>query len=440
VAALLKDKAQDWESRTGGHVIITLCDPTQGPMPDADAWIFTPAEMPGYAAAGRLQRVPESLTTRDAYAWNKLLEIYKKKLLTWDGVPFAVPLAGEAPLVFYRTDLFALAEKQRNRKLAPPATWEEYLDLAELFDAQPALGIPGRSLPPLPENDDELDREFFSIAVSTARRVLKDSDADPPEAEMFSFHFDLPTMTPRIAGPGFVDALGLMQRLHKCRAPGSTAHPPEAFARGEAVLCLAEARWIEVFQKGKVGNHFGIARVPGSRVVYGYTEGPPRNVADPNFVPYLGASGWLAAVPKTSARAEAAWDLLAELTGPETSRQIVINPQWGGGATRGDHFENVNSWDYFRLPHQQTADLVKHLNQQVVHLGIKNPVLRLRIPGQREYEKALLEEVRQALLHGKSAEAALTAAAEKWRQLGSREELKARQRDYYLSLSIEPPR
>ena len=84
---------------------------------------------------------------------------------------------------------------------------------------------------------------------------------------MFSFHFDLQSMEPRINGPAFVHALKLMQQLQKHRPEGSALRPAEAFARGEAVLCLGEARSMEQFRRGKVAGKFGVCRIPGAREV-----------------------------------------------------------------------------------------------------------------------------------------------------------------------------
>src|SRR5262249_27185901 len=89
-----------------------------------------------------------------------------------DRTTYALPLLGESPLCFYRADLFqaeanqAAFQKGFARKLAPPETWEEYADIAQFFHGRKEAGLTGPSLPPLPERDDDLDREFLPGAVA----------------------------------------------------------------------------------------------------------------------------------------------------------------------------------------------------------------------------------------------------------------------------------
>src|SRR5262249_45774111 len=135
------------------------------------------------------------------------------------------------------------------RDLRAPPTWEEFAQQAEFFhetDGKP-------SLPPLPESEGELDRLFFTVAASYARRAASaphEKRAKDHLDETFSFHSDRRTGDPRIDGPGFVEALALLQRLQRCRPKGTSARPESAaFERGEAVLCLTEATALVDFQK-----------------------------------------------------------------------------------------------------------------------------------------------------------------------------------------------
>src|SRR5262245_2099855 len=417
LAQLMATYSQRWTSRTGAEAKVVR----QGPTEDADVWVVRAPELPTHAAAGSLRPLPEKILTGDAFQWKLgLLPVYKDKLLVWDGTAYAVPLLGEAPLCFYRKDL-----------VAPPATWEEFLAAA-------GKG-PGKPLPPLPRGDAELCREFFCIAAPFARRLLHESDQSPKDNELFSFHFDLETMKPRVAEPAFVHALKLMQQMQKLRPAGDADQPAEAFERGEAALCLADARWIDRFKISKVAGKWGFCRVPGAGLVFPYGPGEAQTVSDPNFVPYLGAVSWVAAVAKGSLQPDAAFDLLEELTGPKTSGQIVIEPRWGGGAVRRDQLANNSGWTSFGLEQGETRDLVKVLEQTLSHPAVKNPVVALRVPGQEAYEKALLEQVRLALTKDKDASQALAAAAEAWRELVDKEGLKKARRNYYLSLSLQPP-
>jgi multiple sugar transport system substrate-binding protein len=448
-ATLVRKHASAWSGRAGGQVEVVRYDAENGPDkgPPADAWVLAPAAMPRGVAAGQLLPLPAEFTASNGpLEWSKLLPEYRDKLLLWDRIPYALPLLGESPLCFYRPDWFqvesnqAAFQKEFGRKLAPPVTWEEFAEIAQFFNGRKDDGPGGPSLPPLPERDDDLDREFFAVAVPAARPALREDDPKPtPEVEAFSFHYDLQTLQPRVATPGFVHALGLLRRLQDYRPAGTAAEPAQAFAKGQAVLCLADASWIERFQKGPGAGKFGICRLPGSGTVFPYNGGQPQTVAGGNFVPYLGAGGAVAVVPRSAEHPEAAFALLAELAGPTVSRSIVIEPRSGGGAFRRDHLEKVEGWYSFQLGQGQTLSLVETLRQTLLHAGIKNPVLRLRIPDERPHQRALLAEVRRALLEGADPAQALDAAAKRWQELDQARDAKQRKADYWRSLSLLPP-
>src|SRR5207248_6974097 len=130
--------------------------------------------------------------------------------------------------------------------------------------------------------------------------------------------------------------------------------------------------------------------------------------------------------------------LLADLSSPKTSRDIVIEPSWGGGIFRQEHLQHRGGWQAFGLNPNLTETLVETLRQTVANSHIINPVLRLRIPEEHSHQQALVAEVRQALTAGKEAGAALVAAAEHWKQLDQSKDLKARLKEYRLNIGLQP--
>ncbi|HZT81774.1 MAG TPA: extracellular solute-binding protein [Gemmataceae bacterium] len=431
-AAAVGRYSRPWAAKTGAKVEVVRYDPAGDP-PAADAWVLAPAEMPRWAAAGKLLAVPDATRARDAAArWQGLLPLYRDRLLVWNHKTYAFPLLGEAPVCFYRADLF---EEQGKR---PPETWEAFADLAEHF--QKTRKSP--SLPPLPDSADGLDRLFFTVAAPFVRRAVRgDEQPPPPTEEMYSFHYDLKTGQPYLDAAGFVAGLRLLKRMQACRPEGASPAPPEAFRDGKAVLCLADASWVARFQKSDaVRGKFGVCRVPGSARYYSYPNGTEVPVKEANRLPYLGAAGWLAVVPKAAANAEAALALLAELTGPETSRQIVFEPEWGGGALRPEQLERGAGWNSFGLDAARQAELLSALRQSLEHPQAINPALRLRTPDARAKQRAVVEGVRAALAGGKEPAAALKAAADRWRELDRAKGAGEPLTEYRVSLGIEPPR
>ena len=153
-------------------------------------------------------------------------------------------------------------------------------------------------------------------------------------------------------------------------------------------------------------------------------------------VPYIGAGGWIAVVPRSAPHAAAAFALLAELSSPTTSMQIVFEPQWGGGVYREEHFRA--SWQGFDLDRAMTTLLPEVLRQTVARPGLKNPAVRLRIPDQQSHQQALVEQIRPALAENQDARAALQRVARRWVELDAAKNATQRKNEYLLSLGLAP--
>jgi multiple sugar transport system substrate-binding protein len=446
-ARLVERHSRGWQGRQRATVQVLDWPAGQEP-PDADVWVVAPADMPRWAAAGKLEPVPDSLTAPDAaYALRALLPLYTQNLLVWDHKAYALPLLGEALVCCYRSDLFddpahkTAFQAKCNRPLAPPATWKDFEEIAAYF-ARPADGPARASLPPLPADAAGLERAFFVVAATYANRAV------PPEEDVvirgddvFSFTYDLANGQPRIASPGFVHALKLLQRLQPFR-PADKVAPQEVFARGEPVFCLTEASWVGRFQDRKassVRDRFNVCRVPAGEVYFagGNRIEAPRG----NLVPYLGGGAWLAVVPRGAAQRDAAFDLLADLSGHDVSSQIIIDAHsdgaWGAAPLRQEHLEFGMRWDTFDLDTARTTALKETVRATLVHRELKNPVLCPRRPDERERREVLAKELRAAL-QGKDAEEALQSVAKAWTALDDKRGPGVALAEYRISLGLLP--
>jgi ABC-type glycerol-3-phosphate transport system substrate-binding protein len=450
-AALLRSYGQPRALRQGVKLDIFRSNAGPRDMPAADVWIIAPADLPRWAAAGQLAAVPDRFAARNnPYAWSDLLPAFRDQLIPWDGTAYGLPLLGESPLCCYRSDLLKspthqdALRKLLGRDLDAPATWEQFAQLAEYFRRHGPDDRPAPSLPPLPRGDDDLDRLFYTVAAGFARRAVPSDEPVPSDEagrarhqdDVFSFHYDLKTGRPRIAAPGFVHALKLLQRLQACRPAEPADRPEEAFRDGRAVLCLADAPWVKTFQKTPaLHDKIGVGRVPGGDRYFDFDSGKAHPTPEGNRVPYLGGAGWLAVVPRSSTHADAAFDLLADLSGPETSKQIFLSATEAGGPLRGLQLDR-HRWDSFDLKDTQTLQLQKALQDALLHRGLKNPALCLRTPRQAAHRAVLVKEVRAALLEGTDAENALQRVAEAWEKLDREQGLEAHQADCLRSLGL----
>src|SRR5262249_37375182 len=220
--AVVRRHGKAWAAKTGGRVEVVEYDPAGDP-PAADVWVIAPARLARWAAPGELLPVPESYRERKGeYDWPTLRPLYGARLLVWGDRAYAFPLLGESPLCFYREDLL------KQEKKGPPATWEEFAEIAEHFQKKS-----GPSLPPLPAKDDDLDREFYAVAAPFVRRAVGEREENPPpDDQAFSFHYDLKadgrTVEPSLDARGFVDALKLLRRFQAAPPTGAAPAPPPA--------------------------------------------------------------------------------------------------------------------------------------------------------------------------------------------------------------------
>jgi multiple sugar transport system substrate-binding protein len=447
VTSLIKRYTRGWEKKVGAHVEI-VPTPSNGDLTkvaDASVWVVRTAEMPRWAAAGLLNPVPNAYRAANGdYGWSGLLPIYREKLLRWAGEVYALPLLGDAPVCFYRADLFADPSHQKayhekyHHDLGPPHTWDEFADIAEYFSTNRTANQPKPSLPPLPDSAEDVDALFQMIAAPHTRRETYQEGGRPvPDEELFSHHFHLKSGQPRIDQPGFVRALQLLQRMQHFRPQGSSAEPSQAFVNGSAVLCVTEASWLQRFRAGLSPAALGICEVPGSSRWFRFRNGEempaPR---EGNHIPYQGAHGWLALVPRSAPHAEAAFALCAHLSDRTTGTQIAFEPSWGGGAYRLDHLTGSQNWFSFELDESRTRQLRDATQQALNRPGLMNPVVRLRIPDQHLYQEVLVEQIRLGLAKDTDAQQTLQEVARRWNSLDEAKDKKKRIDEYRISLGL----
>lgn len=453
-AAVLRRHGQPWARRQGVQLSLTLYDPSRATAwknvssPPPDVWVLPPAELPHWAAAGQLAPLPETYLARDhPLAWSELLPAFREQLLSWNAKRYALPLIGESPLCCYRRDLLkapvhqAALRKIFGRDLDGPVTWEQFAQLAEYFRDRRVMGQSRPSLPPLPRAEADLDRLFYTAAAGFARRAVPAdlSAADgrgEEEGDLFSFHYDLQSGQPRIAAAGFVHALKLLQRLQACRPAEPADHPPQTFRDGRAVLCLADAPWLKTFQRTPaLRDKVGVCSIPGGDRYFDFATGQPHPTPDGNRLPYLGGAGYVAAVARSSAQPEAAFDLLADLAGTKKSMQVFLGTTRTGGPTRTDQLYRAR-WDSFDLDGKEEEHLREALQETLLHPHLKNPVRCLRTPRQAVHRAVLVRGLRAALLQGADAEKTLGDVAAAWEKLDRQQGLKEHKADYRRSLGL----
>ena len=449
-AALIAVSAPAWAGRCQARVETATYAPPKGPdgIDGADVWVIRPAEMPRWAAAGRLVPAPQELTSVESGSgWTGLLPLYRDRLLLWDRTAYALPVRGEAPVCFYRRDLLgdagrrAAYEAKYGRKLGPPRTWDEFADIAEFFQGEPSGLV--HSLPPLPQDDGALEREFYAVAACYARRAVLADEPAGPESRRRNVRL--------LLRPSNGPATDRRPRLR--RSPGAVAAAAEVPAgRGVAVA----GRRLPTRPGGAVPG----GRLPADGVSEGRRDEGPRPL---RRVPDAGGR-LLLPIGRRRMR-------------PGARRQLRPLPRFGrlagrraqGGAARGRRLLAAGRAERPRderpdrhwRPLRRRSDPLGAAGRadQLVRLrvdagggqgaagdaatdaaasGRQNPVLPLRTPDEAEHQAVLAAALRTALASPKDdPKKALEEVARRWEEI-DRAKGAAHLAEYRISVGLLP--
>ena len=242
-------------------------------------------------------------------------------------------------------------------------------------------------------------------------------------AEAVSFHFDYATGEPRLTSPGFAMAADLLRQMHPCRKADGSDDPVAALDAGAvlAVCTMADVARLPKGPDGAVASRFGVAKLPGTKRFYDTMTKAVTTVGgtESNAVPFY-AGGRVGAVKTTcpESAAAAAFDLLADLGGPDGAGRVVGEPACGSGPWRGILIEASKRtlWLSYGLSVTETDNLLRALRPYVA-TDLRNPVLAPRGPGLDPLLAALEKQVRLAVTGAKTAEAAMATAQGEWETL-----------------------
>jgi ABC-type glycerol-3-phosphate transport system substrate-binding protein len=259
-----------------------------------------------------------------------------------------------------------------------------------------------------------------------------------------SFHHDVTTANPRLTAPGFAAAAGWLARVNRCRMAAG-ADPAAALDTGTAVVAvlkLAELGRLPKDADDTLAGRFGIAPLPGTRSYFDPENGaprpPPGGGKGGNFVPYFGSGGWVGIVREACPHPDAAFDLLADLAGPDRSAALLSDPALGFGPFRSEHLEQQREgvWQRYGLDPDRSKRLAEALRQYTA-LTLANPAFAPRGPDQAELMAALEKEVRRAATGQTPPKEAMQAAQAAWEKLDARHPAAAEWRRKSAGLSEE---
>lgn len=329
---------------------------------------------------------------------------YKDIYCTWNGTQVSIPFDGDQFNLFYNTMAFEDADNKAEFKaaygydLAPPATWEQYADMAEFFngrdwdkDGQPEYGT---------------SEAWLSGGYAYWWWMAK-------FASYGGMYFDK-DMNPLINSQNGKDALAITMRIAGAVPPGTTSagytECEAAFVNGDAPMCIC---WNSVGKTAmnpdasKIVGNVGIALVPGAEINGQLVQRPTL------------PTGWSAGIPKYIAdeKKELALKVIEKFSDPEIALDAALYHPACVDAWRTSTFES-DLWNDLYTDRGDAGFGGEMIT--VMKETIEKGLVDLQIPGTDEYVQALDKEISAAITGQKAPEKALDDAAAEWNAITDR--------------------
>lgn len=377
-----------------------------------DVVVFYPAFIGDFAGNGYLLQL-DPYTQKYDPELDDVIPAFRELYLKYEGKLFALPFDGDVLNLYYRTDLFEdPAEKEAFRarygyELAPPKTWDQWLDIAEFFTR---------------DTDGDGRTDLYGVAEYGQRGYSWAWWANR-FAAYGGVYFD-EDMNPQINTEAGVKALENMIASLRFSPPDTLAYGydelRDVFLEGRVAMVV---QWSDV---GKKGNDPELSKIPGKLGVT-LVPGVQRDgkVVHRSMMPV----GRVLAVAKDTRHPEAAYWLIQFLTSKEKSLHDVSSSATGLDPYRYSHFAAPEAYGMFASREEAERYLAG------VQANMEAGFPELTIPGAWQYEDVLDLYVNQALAGQIGPKEALDKAAEEWVRITNRFG-KARQQQFYKA-SVE---
>lgn len=389
--------------------------------PSADLIVFPTPWLGTLAQRRWIAPVPASVLDDPEFSWKQdVLPVVRQHETRWGNDVYALPLGSAHFHLLYRGDLF------ERHAVQVPRTWGELSEAAQLLQAAVDDPVQWSVVEPL-------------AAGWAGKTLLARAAPYARQRSRYSTLFDFQTMEPLIDQPPFVRALEELVALHQAHAEQALSWTVDTCRQmlydGRCAVALAwPAAWSAEQEQLTTTVPFGVASCPGSAQWYNSrTASWEARQDDDQRVPLLSVAGRLVAVGRRTEQAQAAWGLAVTLTGERLAGAISARSRDTAPA-RAQQLAAIGLW----LPQPTPGGLAQQYAGVLETFQHHNSYLHsLRLPGFGQYQAALDDAVRQALLGERTAADALGEAAERWRQITRAMGLPSQTGAYQMSLGLE---
>ena len=362
--------------------------------------------------------------------WNDV--IYQRNG-QWGGRQIAMPVDGDNQLMYWRRDILAdkslsaQYQKQFGKPLAPPQTWDDFMNIARFF-GDGKHGIYG-----VAEAYRHGGQAFWYYMSNVVGWVTA-------PGEKGGLFFDPSTLKPLINDPGHLQGLKNYAEAVKLGPKGminwDSNEVRQQFKNGATVLAIDwdDTPIIGELEKGtKVKGKISSGLLPGTNRVWSYKQQKWMNLPKVNRPAWLAFGGWCGTIPKTSSNIDLAYKYLSFIASPKFSLKMVTAENSGMNPYRNSHFSDVGAWKKAGYPE---PDLSMYLAAMKKSDLDPHAVQDLRMPGAASFQDAVEVGTGKAVSGQSSPQSALDSIAATWNKTNDHKGHQKQLAAYRASLNL----
>jgi multiple sugar transport system substrate-binding protein len=351
----------------------------------------------------------------------------------WAGKQIAMPVDGDNQLSYYRRDIInnkslsKAFKKEFGKPLAPPATWDDFMNIARFF-GDGKHGVYG-----VAEAYKHGGQAFwYYMSNCVAYCTIP--------GEKGGLFFDPSNLKPLINDPGHVQGMkNYAEALHH-GPPGminfDSNEVRQRFAHGEAVLGIDwdDTPIIGELQKdSKVKGKIGSQLLPGTHRVWDYKKKKWVTMGKLNRPAWLAFGGWCGVISKNAHNIPLAYKYLSFVASPAFSLKMVTLENSGMNPYRLSHFSHVGAWKKAGYPE---PDLNLYLAAMKRSDLDPHAVHDMRLPGAATFQDDTEVAAQKVVSGQSSAQDALNQLASQWNTVNQQKGMSKQLKEYRASLNL----
>ena len=429
IAGPLIERGKEFEAATGAKIVVTEV-PFAEIFPkiqndwatgtnSIDVGVFAAGWGVELDSAGLLEDLNPYIAKDDTIQIDDIAPYFREFGQKVGGKTKLLMVDGDFQMVYYRKDLLEAAG------LAPPQTWEDYLDIASKINGKDMNG------------DGEADfgscifkkrnaQSYFAIQTFAASIVQTMGTAQ-------GFHFDNATMKPMINNDGWKKAFELYKETGKYGPPEElNMDVGDTRALFKAGRCGLLVEWGDpgtlqldpdaaavkglIYAVAAVGSREVLDRATG-KLVPVTTENSPSSVDGINYAPFAAFGGWAGAINKNAdqAKKDAAYAFLSYMSQPAQSGVDVTKGATGYNPYRLSQLSSPDLFIAAGMPPELAANYIGAINAALANLNMASD---MKIPGAQNYTGVVLDTELARYLAGEiTVEEALQNIEAGWEEI-----------------------